>query len=105
MAYTKHTWDCDELITADKLNHIENGIEEAEQNGCGLVPGTYRYDGSSTTEITFTDANLIGKSFIITGTQDAGNPPLRAQIDSTTGTVTVFLSDPITVMRVNYIAW
>lgn len=27
MAYTKHTWVDDELITADKLNNIENGIE------------------------------------------------------------------------------
>lgn len=26
MAYDKHTWQCGETITAEKLNHIENGI-------------------------------------------------------------------------------
>lgn len=35
MAYTKHTWECDELITADKLNNIEDGIEEAISGGGG----------------------------------------------------------------------
>lgn len=29
MAYTKHTWASQELITADKLNHIETGIGDA----------------------------------------------------------------------------
>lgn len=27
MAYTKHTWEIQELITADKLNNIENGVD------------------------------------------------------------------------------
>lgn len=27
MAYTKQTWETGEVITADKLNHIEDGIE------------------------------------------------------------------------------
>jgi hypothetical protein len=29
MSYTKQNWQTGEIITADKLNHIENGIEEA----------------------------------------------------------------------------
>ena len=29
MAYDKHTWTCHEPITADKLNHIEDGIANA----------------------------------------------------------------------------
>lgn len=29
MAYEKHTWVCGETITAEKLNNIEEGIEEA----------------------------------------------------------------------------
>lgn len=33
MAYTKKTWECGETITADALNHIEDGIEEASQGG------------------------------------------------------------------------
>lgn len=31
--YTKHTWVKDELITADKLNNIENGISSAVSSG------------------------------------------------------------------------
>lgn len=27
MSYTKQTWSCGETITADKLNHMEDGIE------------------------------------------------------------------------------
>lgn len=26
MAYTPHTWEIDEIITADKLNNLENGV-------------------------------------------------------------------------------
>lgn len=29
MAYTKQTWACGDEITAEKLNHIEDGIENA----------------------------------------------------------------------------
>ena len=29
MSYEKHNWQCGETITADKMNHIEDGIEEA----------------------------------------------------------------------------
>ena len=29
MAYTKQTWANGDTITADKLNHIEDGIEDA----------------------------------------------------------------------------
>lgn len=46
MAYAKHTWDCDELITADKLNNIEEGVEEAISGsggggGGGIVLHSY----------------------------------------------------------------
>ena len=34
MAYTKHTWVDGEIITKEKLNNIENGIENIE-----LTPG------------------------------------------------------------------
>ena len=37
MAYEKHTWECDELITADKLNHMEDGIEDASQSPFAIV--------------------------------------------------------------------
>lgn len=33
MAYEKQTWECGETITAEKLNHIEDGIESASSGG------------------------------------------------------------------------
>lgn len=35
MSYTKHTWSDGELVTAAKMNNIENGIEEAASGGGG----------------------------------------------------------------------
>lgn len=29
MSYEKQTWETGEVITADKLNHMEDGIENA----------------------------------------------------------------------------
>lgn len=69
----------------------------------GLITGSYVYNGSSTTSFSFTDSAIDGKSFIICGTQDAGNPVARASISGTT--ITVYLNDPVTVMRVNYICY
>lgn len=34
MAYEKQVWNCGDTITADKMNHIEEGIENAS-SGCG----------------------------------------------------------------------
>lgn len=33
MAYEKQTWECGETITADKLNHMEDGIANASGGG------------------------------------------------------------------------
>lgn len=57
------------------------------------------------TQITVYIPALIGKSFVIAGAQDAGNPVLRTSLVSATGKLTVYLADPVTVMRINYIAW
>lgn len=35
MAYEKQTWQCGDVVTADKLNHIEDGLEELSQSGGG----------------------------------------------------------------------
>lgn len=37
MSYVKHTWVNNEVISASKLNNIEDGIEEASQSGGGVV--------------------------------------------------------------------
>lgn len=29
MSYTRHNWDCGEVVTNEKLNNIEDGIQEA----------------------------------------------------------------------------
>lgn len=68
-----------------------------------IVTGSFVYNGASTTTITITDANVDGKSYVICGAQDSGNPPLRASISGST--ITVYLSDPVTLMRVNYICF
>lgn len=74
-------------------------------NGGALAFATYVYSGSSTSTITFQSDELIGKSYLICGTQDSGNPVNRATLDGTTGTVTAYLSGAVTVMRLNVIAW
>ena len=74
-------------------------------NGGELAFASYVYNGTSTSTITFQSNDLIGKSYIICGTQDSGNPVNRASLDPTTGTVTAYLSGAVTVMRLNVIAW
>lgn len=68
-----------------------------------IVTGSYVYNGEATTTITFTDSAINGKTHIICGCQDAGNPPLRATISGTT--ITVYVATSVKVMRVNYICY
>lgn len=35
MAYAKQTWNNGDVITADKLNHMEDGIAEGGSGGSG----------------------------------------------------------------------
>ena len=37
MAYTKYTWTDGEVINAQKLNHMEDGIEDAGSGGSGCT--------------------------------------------------------------------
>lgn len=37
MAYTPHTWQCEELVTPEKLNHIEQGIADCCGGGGQLI--------------------------------------------------------------------
>ena len=84
---------------------VYDNIEAESFNGVAPVFGSYVYSGASTGTITFTDANCEGKTRIICGTQDSGNPPLRASLDDDTGEITVYLSGAVTVARINYICW
>ena len=38
MAYVKQTWSCGDEISAEKLNHMEDGIYDASQSGGGNTP-------------------------------------------------------------------
>ncbi len=69
-----------------------------------LVWGSYVYSGASTDYFEVVDANIAGKTHIICGTQDAGNPVLRASISNGT-TIKIYLSGAVTLMRVNYICF
>lgn len=40
MAYNKHTWNEQELITADKLNNIEGGVDEAVSRAQSVANGS-----------------------------------------------------------------
>ena len=68
-----------------------------------IIAGTYVYNGARVTQFSFTDPSVSGKERIICGTQDAGNPVLRAEISGST--ITVYLSGEVTLMRVNYICF
>ena len=43
MAYQKHLWVAKEKVTADKLNHIEEGIANAGEGGGG---GSFSVDSA-----------------------------------------------------------
>ena len=84
----------------------ETGVKiYGKLNGGNLAFASYVYNSTSTSTITFQSDELIGKSFLICGAQDSGNPVNRASLDGTTGTVTAYLSSPVTIMRLNVIAW
>lgn len=62
MSYEKQTWTTGDIITAEKLNHIENGIENSN-NSNPLIIFT---PGNSTTEVrcnytTDEVAEMLGK--------------------------------------------
>ena len=44
MSYTKQTWQTGDIITADKLNHIEDGIG----NGAGNLVPTFTIQNENT---------------------------------------------------------
>lgn len=85
--------------------NINGNVKATSVNGVSAVFGSYVYDSTSTDTIVFMGAGCKGKTRIICGTQDAGNPPLRASLNSGTGEITVYLSGAVTVARINYICW
>lgn len=71
MAYTKHTWDCGEVIDDNKLNNIEDGIEEALNASGGLMLTSTGQDLLNCDIFNYTwkevyDAVMMGKSVYMT---------------------------------------
>lgn len=50
MAYQKQTWRCGEVVTADKLNHMEDGIENADSGYSCVEEAFLLTDGDVTTD-------------------------------------------------------
>lgn len=60
MAYNKHTWTPQELITADKLNNIENGMDSLQNNlsiGTNLIENSDFFNGLTGWTVNNTDTN------------------------------------------------
>lgn len=64
MSYTKNTWETGDTITAAKLNHMEDGIDNA---GTLFVTITQNADDSYTADRTFTEikANYLNAPVIV----------------------------------------
>ena len=56
MSYDKNTWQTGDVITANKLNHIEDGIENAGGGGV-LVTGTTIEGGKPTLANTWQEVH------------------------------------------------
>lgn len=80
MAYVKQNWECGEMITADKLNHMEDGIaaggESAEplflevvttraatQSECGTLGGTVQVMNHTWQEVY--DATIASRNIFV----------------------------------------
>ena len=65
MSYTKQTWATGDVITAQKLNHMEDGIGGGDCN-VFLVPITVEYDGQGSctcsTTVSFENAKAAALS-------------------------------------------
>ena len=53
MVYEPYTWKQSEVITSDRLNHIESGISELDtaavhKNGDEEIPGDKKFTGETT---------------------------------------------------------
>lgn len=99
MPYDKHNWVNGELINADKLNHMEQGIEDAMSSGGGdtavYLDATLAVGATS---VTFTDSRITGNSLLDVYTSMAGLA--YEEMTATTGSVTVTFEAQETAVQV-----
>lgn len=87
MAYEKHTWTTGEVITAGKLNNMEDGIA-----GGTLVIGGFNYDDNSnlvgTSDKTWQEidnALAAGARCVVVITNDNGHAQTRVGVSEESG--------------------
>lgn len=84
MSYIKQTWANGDIITAEKLNHIEDGIASGT-----LVIGGFSYDRGFAGESDKTwqeidDALAAGAKCVIVGTYNGGHVQQTVEITTVT---------------------
>lgn len=64
MSYTKQTWTKGDIVSADKLNHIEDGIESASSGGGSVTYDIIvKCDGANPETMTDEDLHLVEGDF------------------------------------------
>ena len=89
--YDKHTWVNNEVITADKLNNLENGVANASENAAPMLV-VFTYDGeNSSCSATWEElsAHLLGGGMISTVYNGITNVGTSATVTQTTFMPTV----------------
>ena len=76
MAYEKHTWETGEVITAEKLNNLENGIHDIPETMWLSI----KFRSSSEIDFVFYNGSetIEGNAYLETDADDSGNPILIA---------------------------
>lgn len=74
MAYTRHEWSCGETITADLLNNLEGGVEEALAGGGGDKPFLMGYFTVEQNDNMLVSSNIVlwATPYELFGTIDQG---------------------------------
>lgn len=81
MAYTPHTWECEELVTPEKLNHIEQGIAECCGGGGGNLVVTVLSQTTSQACASGTDFTFDHTWQEMYDAIDAGTPVFIKEVD------------------------
>ena len=80
MAYSKTTWETGDVITAELLNHAEDGIAAASAGSSMIVDFTYA-DGSVTASESFADVEAALKAgTVVFGRYIYGDPVSRVAL-------------------------
>lgn len=79
MAYEPKTWECGETLTAEALNHMEQGISDASSGGGTplLVNAVYDGDGKYDLDKTFGEIrNAYSSGRMVVVTKDSSSETL-----------------------------